>query len=473
MPTTDLASMLASGDRDALPEGDLAVWVQRQRWFGSKARDMASFRVLGAVPIRNEEPLLGLLLVEARFRAGTHDIYQVLVGVREASAEEEPVEVIHRSDALELYDALHDAHNATELARLLASGTVVEVPGSTVRFQWREGSAPPPGEDARVRVMSAEQSNTSVVFDEEFVLKAFRRVEPGINPELEMLRFLSGHGFPNIAELVGWYEYSGELMEATLGVMQRFIPSARDGWDLALEAVSAHDDSFLERLRTLGAVTGQMHTILASDPADPDFAPEDPGDETVPLLTATIDEEIERMFVDLPDRPALAPISGRGEEVRDLLTLMAQTGVGGRLIRNHGDYHLGQTVLSPGGWIILDFEGEPGRPLIERRRKRSPLRDVAGMLRSFAYVASANEILHGRATDPDWELRARQVFLDGYFAEVDPTLLPAGPQPIARMLSIFELEKAIYELRYELNNRPDWVSVPVAGIVRLLEESVS
>jgi trehalose synthase-fused probable maltokinase len=465
--------MLASGDRDALPEAELAEWVQGQRWFGSKARDMAAFRVLGAVPIRPEPPLLGLLLVEARFRAGTHNIYQVLVGVRGASDEEGAIEVIHRSDELELYDALHDPRNATELARLVASGAVVEAPGSIVRFCWREGTAAAPDDDAAVRVMSAEQSNTSVVFDERLVLKAFRRVEPGINPELEMLRFLSAHDFSHIAELVGWYEYSGELMEATLGVMQRFIPAARDGWDLAIEAVAAHDDSFFERLRTLGAVTGQMHTALASDPADPDFAPEDPGDETVPLLTATIDEEIERMFVDLPDRPALEPISGRGEEVRDLLTLMAQAGVGGRLIRNHGDYHLGQTVLSSEGWIILDFEGEPGRPLIERRRRRSPLRDVAGMLRSFAYVASANAILHGRETHPEWERRARELFLDGYLAEVDPTLLPAGPQPIARMLAIFELEKAIYELRYELNNRPDWVSVPVAGIMRLLEESVS
>jgi trehalose synthase-fused probable maltokinase len=135
----------------------------------------------------------------------------------------------------------------------------------------------------------------------------------------------------------------------------------------------------------------------------------------------------------------------------------------------HGDYHLGQTLYTPRGWVILDFEGEPARPLPERRQKRSPMRDVAGMLRSFAYVASASEIQRGTPAPEDFEDRARETFLEHYFSTIDPSLLPAGDAAVRNLLSVFELEKAVYELRYELDNRPDWVAIPVAGIKRLLE----
>jgi trehalose synthase-fused probable maltokinase len=187
------------------------------------------------------------------------------------------------------------------------------------------------------------------------------------------------------------------------------------------------------------------------------------------LLTSTVDEDIERIFIRLPDDERLAPIAGRGQDVRERLAARAQIGIGGRVIRTHGDYHLGQTLHTPRGWVILDFEGEPARPLPERRQKRSPLRDVAGMLRSFAYATSAVQIMHGKTPQPDFEIRARDAFLDRYFAQIDMSLLPAGEAAIVNQLSIFELEKAIYELGYELDNRPDWVSIPVAGIQRVLE----
>jgi len=308
------------------------------------------------------------------------------------------------------------------------------------------------------------------------VLKVFRKLEPGVNPELEMLRFLSAREFPNIAALAGWYEYSGELMHATLGILQEFVGGARDGWDLAMDDLEA----LATRIADLGTATGEMHSVLASDGEDPAFAPEEPSNEALSLLTATIDEQIEQVFLDLPpDSPALEPILGRGEEVRERLRLMSHVGVGGRLIRHHGDYHLGQTLLAGAGgggesrWIILDFEGEPARSLLERRRKRSPLRDVAGMLRSFAYAASASQLLRGVPAPDGWEERAREDFLEAYLEAVDPTLLPAGRPATEKLLQIFELEKAVYELRYELNNRPDWVPIPVAGIARLLESEVT
>jgi maltokinase len=287
----------------------------------------------------------------------------------------------------------------------------------------------------------------------------FRRLLPGDNPELEMLRFLTAHGFENIAALAGWYEFSGERMEATLGVLQRFVGGGREAWEFAL----AEPDAFLERVGELGQVTGRLHSVLASDLADPDFAPEVPGDEQLGLLTATIDEEIELVFRDLPDHERVAPIAGRGQEVRERLQMLSHQSAGGRLIRHHGDYHLGQVLITPEGFVILDFEGEPARSLVERRRKRSPLRDVAGMLRSFAYAAIQAE------RDEAWETAARERFLAGYMETVDPNLLPAGQAAVGKLLSIFELEKAVYELRYELNNRPEWVGIPVAAIERLLD----
>ncbi len=207
-----------------------------------------------------------------------------------------------------------------------------------------------------------------------------------------------------------------------------------------------------------------MHALLGSDPTDPDFAPEPSSLEGMSLLTATIDEDIERIFLRLPDDlHAVDEIRGRGEEIRDRLQMMSHAGAGGRLIRHHGDLHLGQTLRTADRWVILDFEGEPARPLTERRRKRSPLRDVAGMLRSFAYVASASALQRGNPVPDDWEDRARQAFLDGYLSRVETNLLPPGDAAIRSVLGIYELEKAVYELRYELDNRPDWVQIPVAG----------
>jgi maltokinase len=459
---------MASADLALLDEARLEEWLLERRWFGSKAQDVSHIRVLDVLELADGPPPLLLALVEARFPSGAHDIYQLLLGLRPA----EEGWTDGRVDDLQgttVYDAFADPHACTALGRLLAASARVEGERAAVEFAWPEG-VEPPGRDARVRAMGAEQSNTSVVLDDALVLKAFRRLEAGDNPELEMLRFLTERGFPNIAALAGWYSYEGELMDATLGVVQRFVPGGRDGWELALEELARAPDAFVARMAELGAVIGRMHTTLASDGTDQAFAPEEPSQESTSLITATIDEQIERMFVDLPNLDALAPIAGRGEEVRDRLQLLSHVGGGGRLIRHHGDLHLGQTMLAPEGWIILDFEGEPARPLLERRRKRSPLRDVAGMLRSFAYASSAGELLRGTPAPEGWENRTREAFLAGYFGAVDPALLPPGEAGARTLLTIFELEKAVYELRYELNNRPDWVRIPVAGIVRLLEE---
>jgi maltokinase len=449
-----------------LEEGVLAEWLVRQRWFGAKASQISHFSVLDAVPLRTgEPPVLAAALLEARFPAGTHELYQVVLGARPAS-EGWSEGVIGEANEWTLYDALADPAATALLGQLLSDGAEVSGESGSVRFHSLDSGSL----GGSVRAMGAEQSNSSVVFDERSVLKVFRKVEAGDNPELEMLRFLQEHGFENIAPLEGWYEFAGDLMEATLGVLQAYVADARDGWELTLDEIA--EPRLLDRLRRLGTVTARMHTALGSDAADPDFAPEDPGDEALSLLVATIDEQIERIFMQLPEgNEDLAAIAGHGEEIRDRLQLLSHVGVGGRLIRHHGDYHLGQTLLSrEGDWVILDFEGEPARPLLERRRKRSPLRDVAGMLRSFAYAASASELQRGTPAPEGWEARAREAFMGAYLETVEPTLLPAGQAATEKLLQIFELEKAVYELRYELNNRPDWVRIPVAGISRLLEE---
>ena len=427
---------------------DLESWVVDQRWFGSKAREVVHLGVLDVVPLRDEPQPLASILVEVRFAPGTHEIYQLPVGYRNGS----PI------------DALSDPDLSLGLLDLMRRDARLESDDAVSEFHWVEG-AHDPGSGASVRPMGAEQSNSSVVYGNALTLKVYRRIEAGINPELELLRFLTEREYRNVPALAGWFEFTGRVMEATLGVMQEYLPYGRDGWELALDELATEPDAFLSRVRALGEVTGELHSVLGSDPGDPAFAPEEPSSESLGLLTATVDEEIERIFFELPDDDALAPIAGRGEEVREQLRLLTHVGAAGKVIRTHGDYHLGQTMLTQRGWVVLDFEGEPARTLPERRRKRSPLRDVAGMMRSFAYAASASRV----PPPEDWESRAREDFLDAYLGSADPSLLPAGRQGVEQLISVFELEKAVYELRYELNHRPDWVRIPVASILRLLE----
>jgi len=420
--------------------------VTRERWFGAKSRTVTHAEVLDSVVVRSVEPELTLDLVGITYDTGAHDVYQLFSGA-EPEVARELVSAMRSTLKLQGTHGVVDFHPASGSARL--------------------GQDIGPG-----RLVSSEQSNSSVVLGETLILKVFRRLEPGVNPELEVLRFLGERGFRNVPALAGWYEYSGGPLTATLGVLQEFVAGAADGWELALDEIAGAPDRFLDRLGRLGEVTAQLHTTLGSDPSDPAFAPEEPSVEALGLLTATVDEEIARVFLSLPDDDErLAPIAGRGEEVREQLRFLTHAGSTGRVIRTHGDFHLGQTLATDTDWVILDFEGEPARSLVERRRKRSCLRDVAGMLRSFTYAARTVELVRGETVPEGWEERARWRFLDSYLANVDPTLLPAGDAAIERLLAVFELEKAVYELRYELDNRPDWVAIPVAGIERLMNQA--
>src|SRR3954463_4110532 len=411
----DIAQRVAAGDLSFIEEGPLHEWVVEQRWFASKSRDVASLNVLEAVSLRDDPPMLVLALVEARFPAGTHELYPLPLGLRPAE-ESWSERVISEVEGWTLYDALADPAHGRELLHLMRGSREIKAAEGTLAFRWAEGAGAGLGGTVDVRPVGVEQSNSSIVFGETLILKAFRRVEPGVNPELELLRFLSERGFPHIAPIAGWYSYEGSLMDATLGILQEYLAGATDGWDLALDALASDPEAFLAEVNALGVVTGEMHSALGSEASDPAFAPEEPSGEAISILTATIDEEIERIFVELPEDEALDPIRGRGQDVQERLQVLASVGAGGRMIRPHGDSHLGQTMLADRGWVILDFEGEPARPMSQRRLKRSPLRDVAGMLRSFSYAAAGSRILRDAPPPEGWEDRARQTFLDGYYA---------------------------------------------------------
>jgi trehalose synthase-fused probable maltokinase len=433
-------------------EHALIEYVTQQRWYGAKSRTVSHCELLDTIVLRQAEPQATLALVEIRYDTGAHDIYQLLFsGGTEGDALAE------------------DTGIAREIVSAMRTGLTLQGSQGVAEFRPADDFSALGRELGTARLISSEQSNSSVVFEESLILKVFRHLEPGINPELEVLRFLTEQGFRNIPALGGWYGYSGGPLTATLGLLQEYVAGAVGGWELALDEITDTPERFLDRLERLGEVTAQMHTALGANPSDPAFAPEEPSVESLGLLTATVDEEIARVFLSLPDDDErLGPILGRGEEVREQLRLLTHAGSAGRVIRTHGDYHLGQTLMHDNDWVILDFEGEPARTLVERRRKRSPLRDVAGMLRSFAYAATAAELTRDADIPPSWEERARERFLEGYLETVDQSLLPPGEAAIERLLAVFELEKAVYELRYELDNRPDWVGIPVAGIERLM-----
>ena len=459
-------------DLSFLDQQALNEWIVAQRWFASKTREVSAIEIVDSVTLREEAPLLVLCLVEARFPSGTHETYQVPLGLRPV-AEGWTERVIQEAGGWTVYDALADPAAGRELLHRMRSNSEFQVGQDEFIFRWAPNAtdtAPTqPGGTVDVRPVGVEQSNSSIVFGDQLIMKAFRRIEPGINPELELLRFLSAHGFPHIASLAGWYEVEGRLIDATLGILQEFLLGFRDGWELALDDLVSDPDGLLDKLEALGVVIGELHSALGSDNSDPAFSPDEPSMEALSILTADVDEQIERVFLDLPETDATAPIRGRGQDVREKLSTLSHVNAGGKVIRTHGDLHLGQTMLGERGWVVLDFEGEPARPLPERRLKRSPLRDVAGMLRSFSYVTAGARILRGVETPEGWEELARERFLTGYHRAVDSSLLPPGQQATDQLLAVFELEKAVYELRYELNNRPDWVAIPVAGIVRLLD----
>jgi predicted trehalose synthase len=414
-------------DPTTLSSDELLALIGDARWFAAKGRTLESAEVVG-IPV--EDGLFALAIVEVRFAAGTHEHYLIALG-----EDDGPVEVFERPEV------------ATRLAALAG----VQADG------------------ARVRSLGVEQSNSSVVLDELHFLKLYRRLEAGPNPELELLRALAVRRFANAPRLEGALETEGPPLETALVSVTALVPSVGGGWELTLDSLGDDSSWLPDRAWRLGEVTAALHSALAND-AEPAFAPEEPSAESLGLLAAAIDEEIASTFASLPDDDALGAVAHRAEDLRDLVQELATAGAAGLAIRTHGDYHLGQMLWTAAGdWVVIDFEGEPARSLPERRRKRSPLRDLAGMTRSFAYAADASVLLNQVEPPDGWLERCREAFVDGYLSAADERFLPPSRSGFDRLLALFELEKLVYELRYEARNRPGWASIPVVGLLRLLE----
>ncbi|HEX5811484.1 MAG TPA: aminoglycoside phosphotransferase [Pseudonocardia sp.] len=452
----------------------LPEWLGRQRWFGAKGREVGAVDVVSATSLTDTEPFLDLLVLAVSFAdGGPAQHYQLLLGRRQEARGELEHVTIGRVGGLCAYDALWD-HTATAwLLEAVRAGRTI----GAVRFVPEEGATlAPPGFG---RVMGAEQSNTSVVFGERTIMKLFRRLNPGVNPDLELHRALRSVGSTEVAALQGAVEGTLGGQPTTLAMLQDFAANSADGWAMALASVRdlfAEADlradevggDFAGEASRIGETVAIVHAELARALGT---AERDPA-ELAAAWSARLDAAAR-------DAPVLAPYVDAVRAVYDAVAGLPDPILAHRV---HGDLHLGQLLRTTHGWLILDFEGEPSAPLAERRRPDSPMRDVAGMLRSFDYAAffqllssDPRAFADGRtASSPllwhakEWTARNRDAFCDGYAvrAGVDPRR--HGP-----VLRAFELDKAVYEVVYETRSRPGWVPIPLSSIKRLTAGATS
>ena len=429
----------------------LVSWIAKQRWFGGKAR------------------LIRGVICRDRIRLGPGTLYVVFVGFAEPVGELERYVVALRPTE-PVADAFDDPAFGRALLDVVRRGG--EVHGERGRLVGRPGRAFPADipRDVTAHRLQGEQSNTSVVFGDRLIMKVFRRLSDGLNPDLEITRFLTEHttfrGTPRLAGALEYYPDNRGAVEhftdvsgvVTLAVLQEYVAGARDGWRFMLDRLAA-GDAALDALRRLGTLTAQLHTALATPTADPAFG----ADPITPADVAAWADAVRRQVGaareaagggPLPDVPDVGGAAGLGSLV------------GRAKIRHHGDFHLGQTLAIDHGrdFAIIDFEGEPLRPLEERRRKHTPLRDVAGMLRSISYAAASASL--GAPERRRWEADARTAYLAAYrAATAGARFVPDSEEAFTRAVAVFEVEKAAYEIVYEANNRPEWIEIPLAGFV--------
>lgn len=419
------------------PPSELAAWLAGQRWFGSKTHRIETVTVADRVPIGDG----ALHLVDVTLDSGARERYAVPL-----------------LDGPGLRDGLDDAGFCHSLLAVMAEHTRVRGERGFLTGSWT-GAVRRPSAEERVTRVAGEQSNTSVTFGAALIVKHFRRLTEGVNPELEITRFLTEHAhFAYTPPQAGALEYeAADGGRSAVAVGQQMAAGARDGWQWLLDRLSAGDPA-LAALRRLGERTAALHLALATPTDDPAFTAERIGRDDVTAWQQAVRRQVAAA------RAALAPRAL--PDVADALD--GVTGLIGRVkLRHHGDFHLGQTLRVDGDdFMLIDFEGEPLRPLEERRRKHTPLRDVAGMLRSLNYaVASVTTAAAERAAG--WEADMRAAFLTGYrTVAAGAAFVPPADEDFARAVAVFELEKAAYEIVYEANNRPSWIDIPVCGFLR-------
>ena len=405
-------------------------WLPAQRWYSGRGRVIAEVRPAVVEALASD---LDLVLLEVAYTDGPAEGYQVLVRW-DTGAESA---LIGADGDRSGFDAMADPEAAGALLSFLEAGKQI----GPVRFIREPGADLGPG--TPVRVLGGEQSNTSVVFGAQTIFKVFRRVTPGINPDIELTRALAGN--PYVTALLGSYEIDWGAEQYMLGMASAFAPNSVDGWQVAITGAG---DDFAGQSRELGAAVGSVHRALA----------ESLGTRIGAFPAQTMTERLRAVAARVPELgDHVAAIEQHYRAVAEESSTEH---------RIHGDLHLGQVLHTPQGWLVIDFEGEPGQPLEERRRPDSPLRDVAGMLRSYDYAAHQRLLSSGGSDEGAarrWADDNCAAFCAGYAAVAD-----TDPRAAAAVLHAYELDKAVYEAGYEARYRPDWLPIPLRAIERLV-----
>jgi maltose alpha-D-glucosyltransferase / alpha-amylase len=540
--TDNWTSVLAPRNRTQL-ESVLVEWMRLQRWFGGKAKIIKHATLKDSIPIRNGAGSAFFTLVQVDYFQGDSDIYALPLAFAcgeqaEALRKDGPrfilcdLTVSATGQSGVLFDAIGGGEFCKMLGELISSRRRIKSPTGEFEATRTPVFRRLLGEDTLPEPVpgKSEQSNSSIIYGDKFILKLFRRLNLGVNPDLEMTRFLTAHEFPHAQQLAGALEFcqaNGERL--TLGMLNQFVPGARDAWAYTLDALGRYYDriaaliagghtppptdgslanwiqqelpvavgelvgTYLDSARLLGERTAALHLALASNPDDAAFAPEPFTPHYVRGLFQSMRNQAKENFGLLREQlktlpPDVAPLARRVLELEPAIIgrfrVLYERSIIARRIRCHGDFHLGQVLYTGKDFIIIDFEGEPALPLSERRIKRSPLRDVAGMVRSFDYAAWAGldehvkrgslETEHRPKFEPWlrlWRQAASSVYLRAYFKTMGQTeVLPRADEELFAMLPAFLLNKAAYELGYELNNRPAWIKIPLEGILQLMED---
>jgi maltose alpha-D-glucosyltransferase/alpha-amylase len=513
---------------DALTRDILPDYLQQRRWFTSKGRALDTVRIEHAPRLEHDGTSYYLAFLDLEFAEGPSEVYilplaQTTHVDRYRRQDPEALIAEVRSEALTfwLVDGLYEPALREALFVGMNQSRVEITPEGTLRFEAGKILRNYAVNTSQSRLLKAEQSNTSIVYEDRFFFKVFRKQDTDINPDLEIVRFLSERaGFthaPRYGGSIFYYPTDGEGAFYTIGLLQNKIDNQGEAWSLVLELARAGYDRILEaeattpnwgpdgelpeeareligddtlaRAKLLGQRTAEMHIALASD-SSPDFSPE-PFDLTFQehiyhgfqrLLDEKMAPLAERLESLSPHTRADAQaVLDRRDEIRERLKQMIDHPIAVAKTRVHGDYHLGQVLYDDKDFYIIDFEGEPLLSIAERREKRTPFKDVAGMVRSFHYAAVGALLLDDRYTAAQreqlrpwtdyWFAVVRRTFLDEYLTRVEgQPFVPADRADRDLLLSIYTLEKAIYEVAYELNSRPEWLPIPLRGVLAALDK---
>ena len=521
----ELETLLTNGQRAAIEHEILPRYLQTCRWFGSKARTFRSLKIVEQPSISDDADSAQLWLVEVSYLDAPTETYVLPVSIASgetarALSQAAPHAIIARfagNDENVLFDATWDVKCRSRLFDTIARREIVKArAGELVGITAKDFEADQFTSPQNSQVLGAEQSNSSMLFDNKFFLKLYRKIEDGVNPDVEITRFLTEHTkFPNVPAFVGAIEYRRPKAEPTVVcLLQSAVTNEGDVWSLTLDAVGRYYERVLgrkadlqneiappgalldelfggvypEKMKLLGQRTGELHLALASYPGDPAFRPEPFNAMAQRSVYQNMRASLRRAFILLEKKLCDLPATFR-DEAKEVLSAeheilarekrLLDRRTNAAKIRIHGDYHLGQLLYTGKDFVILDFEGEPARPLSERKLKRSALRDVAGMMRSFQYAACSalwqpamrkEDVPFLERWADLWYRHMGSVFLQSYLKTTGSAIfIPHNSEDLQIMIEAYLLDKAVYEIGYELNNRPSWVVIPVRGIKHILK----